>query len=171
MRLQQDFIVCFFISLVMMSCAPKRAIVGTHEKSDSVRTEIRYERTVVIDTFYLEIPEQKQSNVTDTCYSFLKNEYAESEAWNDTTGMLHHTLKAISQRKPISVANTIVTRDSIIFKDRYQYKDRPVPYRAPLTWAQKAQIYGFRAMLVLSIAGILLKRLTRKRHFLKNKQP
>lgn len=113
--------------------------------------ETRYvERT---DTFKVEIPvpAQSASNVTIDSASHLETDVAESDAWLDSLGRLHHDLWNKPVNLPAEVPVKHVRQDSIV------YKDRPVPYpveRELSRWEQMKLDYGGEAIVALVVVVI-----------------
>lgn len=153
------FITIALALLLFLGCSTSRKLVEQEKTRDSVRTEIRYERIVTIDTCYVEIPAQSEKTITDERLSFLENDYAWSEASIDTLGLLHHSLATKPQKKPVPVQAVTEKKDSVIYKERYKYIEKPIKVPAELNWTQQAQIYGFRVMVaLLALAIVVWKR-------------
>lgn len=138
-------------------CANKQLASDTH---DDVRTEVR-ERIVYRDTvIYMEVPHELQSQTVRDTTSHLETSVAVSEARINSDGSLTHSLG----NKPIFFGINFkmpeLRRDSIVYRNFYRTDTIEVP--RPLTWWQQTQIKGFRAMCVIVLAYLLLRRWKRK---------
>lgn len=114
----------------------------------------------VIDTRYIEridtvtievpVPAQSASNVTPDSTSHLETDVAQSDAWVDSAGMLHHNLA----NKPVKLAAQVPVKSAE--KDSIVYRDRPVPYpveRELSRWERIKMDFGGAA---LGLVGALL---------------
>lgn len=132
--------------LMLSSCSP-RIIHDT-------QTIIEYRDSTVLKdtTIYVPIPVESQTQVVlpkDT--SRVETSLAESSAWVDTTGLLHHSIRnkrgewgvqlKYPERTIVSKATT-TTHDSIIV-------EKKVP--ASLTWWQRLRLWAFPLLLVLCL--------------------
>lgn len=138
-------------------CANKQLASNTH---DDVRTEIR-ERIVYRDTvIYVEVPHESQSQTVRDTTSHLETSVAVSDARINSDGSLSHSL----ENKPIFFGIDFkmpeLRRDSIVYRNFYRTDTVEVP--RPLSWWQQTQIKGFRAMCVIALAYLFLRRWKRK---------
>lgn len=146
------FGIAFLVS-ILFGCSPK-TITETvvQERNDSVRIiETKYERVVVRDTAFIEIPMQSASAVVMDSVSTLENDYAVSVARLTANGSLFHELKTKAGTMLVPVDKTVERKDSIT----YIYKDRevqvPTPVETPLTWWQRTSIKFFPYMMALAM--------------------
>ena len=117
---------------------------------DSIRTEIKYKLIESIDTVFITLPPQTVERTSPDTTSTLENDYAKTTATILPNGLLFHNLETKQTPVPVPAKKTEEQRDSIV----YQGKEVPVPYPVEvevnrLTWAQQAQIYGFRVLVAL----------------------
>lgn len=147
------------LSGVVSGCSP-RVITETIRETE-YRDSLVYKDT----TIYVPIPQESQTNVAlpkDT--SRVETSLAESTAWVDTTGLLHHTIAnkrgdwgvqiKYPERTIVSKATT-TTHDRIIVEKKVE---------KALSWWQKFRLWAFPLLLVLCIiaywkplAGLLKK--------------
>lgn len=146
------FDIAFLVS-ILFGCSPK-TITETvvQERNDSVRIiETKYERVVVRDTAFIEIPMQTTSVTLFDSVSTLENDYAVSVARIASNGSLFHELRTKAGTMPVPVDKTIERKDSVT----YIYKDRevqvPTPVETPLTWWQRTSIKFFPYVVALAI--------------------
>lgn len=147
-----------FFALLVCSCAttkPRTTVVPTQ---DSIRTEIKYKLIESIDTVFITIPPQTVERTSPDTTSTLENDYAKTTATILPNGLLFHNLETKQTPVPVPAKKTEEQRDSIV----YQGKEVPVPYPVEvevnrLTWAQQAQIYGFRVLVALLLVGAAIR--------------
>lgn len=84
--------------------------------------QTRYVERIDTVEVEVEVPAQSASNVTTDPASHLETDVAESDAWIDSLGRLHHTLYNKPGKLPAQVPVKSHERDSIV------WRDRPVPY-------------------------------------------
>lgn len=84
--------------------------------------QTRYVERIDTVEVEVEVPAQSASNVTTDTASHLETDVAESDAWLDSLGRLHHTLDNKPGKLPAQVPVKSHERDSIV------WRDRPVPY-------------------------------------------
>lgn len=144
------------VILIVFSCL--LCACGTQKKTtEAVRTEtenntveVKYERILVPDTVFVEVPAQSTSVVTPEKSSVLENDFAKSEASIDSFGMLHHSLETKPQKKPVEVEVEKERRDSVVYKDR-EVKV-PYPVERELSWWEKTCIDWFGWVSVIALA-------------------
>lgn len=138
-------------------CSNKQLASETHE---DVQTEVR-ERVVYRDTIiYKEVPQESQAQTVRDTTSHLETSVAVSDARINSDGSLSHSL----ENKPIFFGINFkmpeLHRDSVVYRNIYRVNTVEVP--RPLTWWQQTQIKGFRAMCVIALAYLFLRRRKRK---------
>lgn len=84
--------------------------------------QTRYVERIDTVEVEVEVPAQSASNVTTDTASHLETDVAESDAWLDSLGRLHHTLDNKPGKLPAQVPVKSHERDSIV------WRDRPMPY-------------------------------------------
>lgn len=165
-------------AVLLTACASSRKVATSSTDSsvqgrDSVRIEYREKTVFVPDTVFIEIPAQTAERTTPDSLSHLENDFAESTAQINQDGSLFHDLKTKPQAKPVPTQKEIQYRDSIVYKDRIVKvrvtETKTVEVEKKLSWFQKAQIYGFWALLLLfaiiyrkRIFGAILRRILQK---------
>ena len=128
---------------VVSGCSP-RVITETVTHTE-YKDSLVYKDT----TIFVPIPAESQSNVVlpkDT--SHVETSFAESQAWVDTTGLLHHNIRnklrdwgvqlKYPERTIVSKATT-TQHDSIIVEKKVE-KD--------LTWWQEVRLWAFLPLLL-----------------------
>lgn len=141
--------VAIFATLVC-SCAttrPRPTIVTTR---DSIITETKYELIERIDTVFVTLPAQTAERTTADTTSTLETDFAKSTASILPNGLLYHNLETKQQPVPVPSKKVEERKDSVVYRE----KEVPMPYPVEvevnrLTWAQQAQIYGFRILVAL----------------------
>ena len=91
-----------------------------------------------------------QDHVTPGGPSHLETDVAQSDAWVDSAGMLHHNLANKPVKLPAQVPVKSAEKDSVVFRDR------PVPYpveRELSRWERIKMDFGGAA---LGVVGALL---------------
>ena len=119
--------VALLASAVLMTLALSALLPGCARKvyvPMEAQTVIQTRYVERIDTVEVEVevPAQSASNVTTDPASHLETDVAESDAWLDSLGRLHHTLANKPGKLPAQVPVKSHERDSI------GWRDRPVPY-------------------------------------------
>jgi len=114
--LQPTMMFCILVVLLFVfGCCPCRKVAtdnnNNHESSDSVRTEIRYEKVTeyVHDTTYVHIPAQESVNHIIGDSSHLENRYCSSDAKINPDGTLYHNLKTKEQDIPVEYEKPVTT--------------------------------------------------------------
>lgn len=113
-------------------------------------TQVRYIERVDTVPVEVPVPAQSASNVTPGGPSHLETDVAQSDAWVDSAGMLHHNLANKPVKLPAQVSVKSVQKDSVVFRDR------PVPYpveRELSCWERIKMDFGGAA---LGVVGALL---------------
>ena len=129
------------------SCGTVRAL----PVQDSSRAEVRVERTVRIDTVFVQLPEvAERVTVLDTV-SVLENQYAKSEAVV-SGGYLSHSLELKPARVPVAVTAETVVRDSLVWRDRVVEKEVE---RQLSSWERVKMGVGGYACVLLVVLLIL----------------
>lgn len=144
-RIASILIVAAFASATLFGCCPCRHLTTGTRDSIRIETVVRTER--IIDTAFIEVPvEVIRQTVRDTT-SHLETSFAVSTAQINQDGSLFHSLENKPQKRPVSVENWIVYRDSIVYRDRET--ESIIEVTRPLTWWQQTQIRGFYMLLAL----------------------
>ena len=129
------------------SCGTVRAL----PVQDSSRAEVRVERTVRIDTVFVQLPEvAERVTVLDTI-SVLENRFAKSEAVV-AAGRLSHSLELKPARVPVTVPAEVVVRDSLVWRDRVVEKEVE---RQLSSWERVKMGVGGYACVLLVVLLIL----------------
>ena len=125
--------------------------VRTLPVQDSSRAEVRVERTVRIDTVFVQLPEvAERVTVLDTV-SVLENSFAKSEAVV-SGGRLSHSLELKPARVPVMVPAETVVRDSLVWRDRVVEKEVE---RQLSSWERVKMGVGGYACVLLVVLLIL----------------
>lgn len=103
--------------IILCSC---RSIIRSDVSTDlSIDTTIvRYVERIVKDTIEVQLPSEHISTIATTDTSVLHTTFAQSAAWIDTAGLLHHTLENLTNTLPVVIDKVEVVRDSIVYRDR-----------------------------------------------------
>ena len=136
----------FFLVLSLLSCVA----CGTLKQvtpTEAVRTDVRIETLIQMDTVYLEIPViEKVVETLDTA-SVIENKYAKSAA-SVRNGVLVHSLSTKPVNEPVIVDKQIVYRDSLVYVDRINTET--IEVEKPLTgWQQVKLALGTIALLAI----------------------
>lgn len=152
-------LIIFAAVVIMGGCSTSKQAEHTHSRSDSVRIEVRNETIYVKDTAYIEIPAQKAERITKDTISNLENDYAVSDAWITSDGMLHHTLETKPQTKPYEFDKPIIRNDSTYKESSHSDNTQTVTVEVErkLTWWQQTQMYGFWVLMALASIGLIWK--------------
>lgn len=146
---------CFLLivlSCLLCACRTQRKmseVVRTETETKNV--EVRYEKILVPDTVFFEVPGQSASVVTPDTTSILENDFAKSKASIDSNGMLHHSLETKPQKKPIPTQKEVERKDSIVYVDKLVQV--PYPVERNLTKWERAQMKGFWILLAITIVS------------------
>lgn len=138
-------LVCILLTWLFSGCRtrtmylPSETVIHTRyvERIDTVQVEVK-------------VPAQSASNVTTDSTSHLETDVAQSDAWVDSAGMLHHNLA----NKPVKLAAQVPVKS--MEKDSVVFRDRPVPYpveRELSRWERVKMDFGGAA---LGVVGALL---------------
>ena len=162
LRIIIALLVVFAIAALFSSC--KLIKTGVNEKSEtSDSTRVEYiERVVKVPvTVYVEVPAEKQIQMTDST-SILETKFALSEAsmvWINGVPFLRHSL----ENKPQKIEKT----DSVpvIYKERTVWKTRRVSYtrteirERQLTWWQNVKVrfadYVISLLVIILVLGVV----------------
>ena len=129
------------------SCGTVRAL----PVQDRSRAEVRVERTVRIDTVFVQLPEvAERVTVLDTV-SVLESQYAKSEAVV-SGGRLSHSLELKPAKVPVAVTAETVVRDSLVWRDRVVEKEVE---RQLSSWERVKMGVGGYACVLLVVLLIL----------------
>ncbi len=140
------------VTFLLGACGSTRHLTESVNKQDSVRVEVHTRTEYVLDTVFIEIPQQTSERETADSVSHLENDYATSDARINVDGSLFHNLKTKPQKKPTEVKRPVEQRDSIVYKIKTETVTEVVEVPRKLSWWQKTQIYGF--WLILSAVVI-----------------
>lgn len=151
-------ILILFVLIAMCGCKTKNVPAETLRiRTDSVRTEVRYERIFIKDTVYLEVPAQMAELTTKDSMSFLENDFSRSYARINADGSLFHDLKTKPQKRPVPVDKEIERKDSIVYVDKKI--EVPVPVERKLTsWEKICLKYFPYSVVVLLLALVYIFR-------------
>lgn len=144
-------------AIVLLGGCARKVYVPT--ESETV-IQARYVERIDTVEVEVEVPAQSASNVTTDTASHLETDVAESDAWLDSLGRLHHTLDNKPGKLPAQVPVKSHERDSIV------WRDRPVPYpveRELSRWeAIKMDFGGFAIGAVAAVLCAAVVWLIRK---------
>lgn len=143
------FIWVMFVAILLGSCA-RRVVTNESE----VIYKDRLVHTERIDTVlaYVNLPSENHSAVvfaSDT--SRLETSVAESMAWLDTAGMLHHTLKNKDKSLPVKVG-TKSTSDVI---EKTLIRTKTVTLEKKLSWFENIKLRSW-AWVVLALGTVIV---------------
>lgn len=157
------------MSAVVSGCSP-RVITETVTEIE-YRDSIAYKDSLI----YVPLPAESQSNVAlprDT--SKVETSFAESLAWVDTLGLLHHTIANKRRDWGVTIKypeRTIVSKATTTTHDRIIVEKK---VEKALSWWQKFRLWAFPLLAVLCIAaywkplaGLLKKALPLIKNLLK----
>lgn len=143
----------FILTIIALSGCCRNAYLNSSAK-DSVRyeTNIEYVEKVKFDTVFIEVPAQSAEREVRDSVSHLETEFAISDAAIKEGGILFHSLRNKTQRRPVTTPTTsstqTITRDSVVFRDKVV----EVPIEKQLTRWQQISIWTGRiAMIILLI--------------------
>lgn len=144
------------VIVLLGGCA--RKVYAPMESETVIQT--RYVERIDTVEVEVEVPAQSASNVTTDTASHLETDVAESDAWLDSLGRLHHTLDNKPGKLPARVPVKSHERDSIV------WRDRPVPYpveRELSRWESiKMDFGGFAIGAVAAVICVAVVWLIRK---------
>lgn len=145
----------FLLALLFAGCKTRTMYLP----SETV-IQTRYIEWIDTVTIEVPVPAQSASNVTTDSTSHLETDVAQSDAWLDSLGLLHHTLENKPVKLPAQVPVKNSERDSIV------YKDRPVPYpvERKLSWWEQTKLDfggfslgGLLAVLAVAVVWLIKK--------------
>lgn len=148
--------------VVAAGCGCHRHLPVETERRDSVSVIYKDSTVYHIDTLYVSLPDQRASVVQRLSEpSHLENDVASSDAYVDSTGLLHHSL--MTKEKPIPLAvpipehtitsSTASTKSEVITVTKYVEKS--------LTKWQTFWIRAGKILITISLlsgAVLLLRR-------------
>lgn len=143
-------VVALVIALALLtSCRTHRQLTSDSRDSVRVETVVRYES--VLDTVFVEIPNERERQTVRDTISHLETSFALSDARINKDGTLYHSLENKPQKRPIEIQKEVVYRDSIVYRDRVVTKTEVKEVPRDLTWWQKAQMRGFWVLLFIIV--------------------
>lgn len=146
-------VILIVLSCLLCACGTqKKTIEAVRTETENNTVEVRYEKILVPDTVFVEVPAQSKSVVTPEKSSVLENDFAKSEASIDSLGMLHHSLTTKPQKKPVPTQREIERKDSIVYVDKFV--KAPYPVERQLTKWERAQQKGFWVLLSVTIVSL-----------------
>lgn len=156
--------IALFILLLMMlaSCSATKNTAHVASTVDSVKTEVRYERLIVRDTVYIELPKQSAERTTTDSVSVLETDFAISTVEVSSDGTVHHTIDTKTTAIPTEITTETITRDSIVYVMNETTVEVEVE-RELTTW-QRICVKGFPWLLliiILAFAFIFRKQLSK----------
>lgn len=143
------------VALVAATLASCRTAQPSVETLTEVRYETRYVERLVTDTLLVEIPAQTASNVTPADSSHLETDFATSDAWTDSEGLLHHTLANKAQKRPVEFQRPEVEKETTATEKEQEKIKEPVYIEKELTRWQEFRLAAF-GWLVGAVALLLL---------------
>lgn len=162
-------VLCAFLSSGCCSNKQLPRETATHQQTDSTNTTIHERVVTVHDTVSVFIPVESTSSVGQQ-NSHLETSVAISDAYVDSTGVLHHTLdnKAQEIQAPIDVNVQVADTSHYESHNTVDSVFIPQPYpveklvEKPLSWFQKTLMYT-GAIAILAIIGYIAYRLMKRR--------
>lgn len=141
------------LSCLLCACGTQRKVVETvRAETENKTVEVSYEKILVPDTVFVEVPAQSASVVTPDTTSTLENDFAKSRASIDSNGMLHHSLETKPQKKPVPTQREIERKDSIVYVGKSV--EVPYPVERQLTQWERAQMKGFWILLAIVLIAV-----------------
>lgn len=162
-------VLCSFLSSGCCSNKQLPKETSTHQQNDSTSTTI-HERVITMhDTVLVYIPVESTSSVGQQ-NSHLETSVATSDAYVDSTGVLHHTLdnKAQEIQAPIDIHVPVVDTSHYEIHNTVDSVYVPQPYpveklvEKPLSWFQKTLMY-IGVLALLAIIGYIVFWIIKKR--------
>lgn len=146
------------LCIMIVGCRSTRQLTSseTERHHDSTRIEYRERVLFVPDTVYIQIPEQRLELTTADSLSHLENDYAVSDVRLLPSGQFRHTLSTKPQAKAMQTTAKVIRQDSIVYRDRWQTKTKTVVKERKRPWYEKAEIWGFRGLLLLVVIYITI---------------
>lgn len=122
-------IIIVAILLALTSCSPKFTPPRTvfTQLQDSSWTKQAISVKVTIDTASIHLPQQHSERDTPCDSSYLENDFAESHAWINPDGTLHHDLSTKDTDVKVPVTKVEKETDT----EHSTIKEVPVPYPEP----------------------------------------
>lgn len=162
--------VVLFLVAILQSCGIFKRIPDKINVRDS--TSIQYkDSTVIKDSIvYVPVPVENVVNVTmPNQTSYLTTSLAESTAYTDSLGFLHHNLKNRSNEKiPVIVFNKEFYHTAKATASKSETIIRTVQVEKKLNWWQRFRLKSFWWLLaVLLIENVILIFAIRKRFIFK----
>lgn len=124
------------------------------EKTDSVHVQKEVWTEYVHDTLYWEVPSEKVTSVTPDS-SHLETDFAVSDAYVNSDGMLFHVLFNKKRSQPIPFEKPVVHVDSTT--DRVTNEKTVVEVPRELNGWQVFQIRGFWVLFAIAVVYTALK--------------
>lgn len=148
------FIVAIALLLLLNSCCPKltqpRPVFTQLQDSSWTKQTISVKMT--IDTAAVRLPLQRSERDTPCDSSYLENDFAESHAWINPDGTLHHDLSTKETDVKVPVTNVEKEKET----EHNAVKEVPVPYPvevkvpAEITpWQNFRMVLGTISMIVM----------------------
>lgn len=151
-------VVCLFITVLCISCGTGKTVIKYITKDS---TAVHYKDSTIYrdSVVYVTVPKESEGVVIPFDYkSHLETSIAESDAWVDTVGWLHHTLTNKHRESiPVIVQNTTHIKDVAHVSSKNEGIIKPVYIEKKLNWWQKFQMKSFWWILgVLIIENVLI---------------
>lgn len=152
----KNTIITLLLLCALVSCGTQRKVV--QQEVQKTRTETRYERILVHDTSYIEIPVQTAEKTVKDSTSHLENDYAVSDASITSDGLLYHSLRTKAQKKAVPVDKQIERKDSLVYVDKQV--NVPVPVEKELTKWQSFKIdyFGWLVAVLFALLGYTFRK-------------
>lgn len=152
----KNTIIILLLLCALVSCGTQRKVV--QQEVQNTRTETRYERILVHDTSYIEIPVQTAEKTVKDSTSHLENDYAVSDASITSDGLLYHSLRTKAQKKAVPVDKQIERKDSLVYVDKQV--NVPVPVEKELTKWQSFKInyFGWLMAVLFALLGYTFRK-------------
>lgn len=134
---------------LLAACSPKvvESVRTEYEVRDSIIVQV-HER-LVRDTVTFEIPKIVEKVVVPhTEPSHLENEFAESDAYIDTLGFLHHSLETKQQQLKGEVQVSVADTSTFHLSKEKFTGIKKVTIEKPLTLWQRVRLFGFYILLL-----------------------
>lgn len=118
------------LALIMATLASCRTQTPVTTTTSDVRYETRIEERLVTDTVWVDVPAQTASVVTPADTSHLETDYARSDAWVDSLGLLHHSLenkatkRAVEVQRPETKETTTATKTETKTVTKTEYVEK-----------------------------------------------
>lgn len=146
----RKWFILILTAFLLSSCGlfRKTVYVPIEGKRDSIVVE-----RIVVDTVKVDVP-QESTYVIATDSSHLETSVAESDAYIDTLGMLHHSLS----NKDVKLEKEIIYKE----KEVTVKEEVPVPVEVPVPEKYVPEYYkkvnlAFWILVSLGLGGLILK--------------